>query len=92
MSHHRSGVVRPVVVQANRAVRLTPPSRLQGPATVTAPGANDDPATSPFAITFAIRTMRSLRSPSPLDLFDRLKQQVFQQLRQGPAALLLRRC
>jgi HSP20 family protein len=47
---------------------------------VNAPGANDDPATPIFAITFAIRTMRSLRSPSPFDLFDRLEQQLSQQL------------
>jgi HSP20 family protein len=45
-------------------------------ATVSAPGANDDPAIP----TFAIRTMRSLRSSSPFELFDRLEQQLSQQL------------
>jgi HSP20 family protein len=45
-------------------------------ATVNPPGANDDPATP----TFAIRTMRTLRSSSPFDLFDRLEQQLSQQL------------
>jgi hypothetical protein len=43
---------------------------------VSAPGANDDPATA----TFAIRTMLTLRSSSPFDLFDRLEQQLSQQL------------
>jgi HSP20 family protein len=43
---------------------------------VGAPGANNDPATS----TFAIRTMRTHRSSSPFDLFDRLEQQLSQQL------------
>jgi len=37
---------------------------------------NDDPDTP----TFAIRTMRTLRSSSPFDLFDRLEQQLSQQL------------
>jgi HSP20 family protein len=43
---------------------------------VHAPGANDDPA----ILTFAIRTMLSLRSSSPFELFDRLEQQLSQQL------------
>ena len=43
---------------------------------MSAPGANDDPATA----TFAIRTMLTLRSSSPFDLFDRLEQQLSQQL------------
>ena len=45
-------------------------------ATVSAPGANDDPAIQ----TFAIRTMLTHRSSTPFDLFDRLEQQLSQQL------------
>ena len=41
-----------------------------------APGANDDPALA----TFAIGTMLTRRSSSPFDLFDRLEQQLSQQL------------
>ena len=43
---------------------------------MSATGANDDPALA----TFAIRIMRTLRSSSPFDLFDRLEQQLSQQL------------
>ncbi len=41
-----------------------------------APGANDDPAPA----TFAIGTLLTRRSSSPFDLFDRLEQQLSQQL------------
>jgi HSP20 family protein len=50
-----------------------------------APGANDDPATQ----SFAIPTMRTLRTSSPFDLFDRLEQQLSHQLQNAervPAA------
>ena len=45
-------------------------------ATVSAPGASDDPASA----TFAIGTMLTRRSSTPFDLFDRLEQQLSQQL------------
>ena len=40
------------------------------------PGANHDPVIP----TFAIRSMLTLRSSSPFDVFDRLEQQLSQQL------------
>ncbi len=43
---------------------------------MSAPGANDDPATD----TFAIGTMLTRRSSTPFDLFDRLEQQLSHQL------------
>ncbi len=57
-------------------VRLAPPRPPLAAATVHAPGVNDDPATAPFAI----RIMLTRRSSCPFDLFDRLEQQLSQQL------------
>jgi HSP20 family protein len=47
---------------------------------LSTPGENDDPATTTFNQTIAIRTMLSLRSSSPFDLFDCLEHQLSQQL------------
>ena len=47
---------------------------------MSTPGENDDPATTTFNQTIAIRTMLSLRSSSPFDLFDCLEQLLSQQL------------
>jgi len=61
---------------------VAPPGRFGAPwsfstaPAVSAPGANHDPATA----TFAIGTWRTLRSSSAFDLFDRLEQQLSQQL------------
>ena len=60
----------------NRLVRLAPSRPTGAAATVHAPGANDNPATT----TLAIGTMLTRRSSSAFDLFDRLEQQLSQQL------------
>ena len=66
-------------------LRLAPPSDPGKAPTLISPGAIDGPDLNPFAI----RTMLTLRSSSPFDLFDRIEQQLSQQLQtaeRGPAA------
>ena len=62
--------------QPDRCLRLAPPKAPAKAAKVCAPGAID----GPDLLTLAIPIMLTLRSSSPFDLFDRIEQQLSQQL------------